>query len=97
MGNIVDSQVFNNRDVRPSDPASYTTTFRYNQDDLLLGETFPQGNSVAYVYDSSNPDRLLQGNLLAQIETADPARGGDQFDDRDHATPTSRSTTRSTR
>ncbi len=79
LGNIVDSQVFNNRDLRPSDPASYTTSYQYNKDELLLGETFPQGNSVSYVYDSSNPDRLLQGNLLAQIETADPARGGDQL------------------
>ncbi len=77
-GNIVAYQVFNNRDIRPSDPASYVTFYQYNQDDLLLEETDPDGNSVQYVYDSSNPDRLLQGNLLAEIQYADAARGGDQ-------------------
>jgi RHS repeat-associated protein len=78
LGNIIESQVFNNRDIRPGDPASYTTTYQYNKDYLLLGETDPQGNSTQYIYDSSNPDRFLQGNLLATIQRADPARGGDQ-------------------
>ena len=78
LGNIVESQAFDNRAIRPSDPASYATFYQYNQDDLLLSETAPQGNSTQYVYDSSNPDRLLQGNLLSQTEFADTARGGDQ-------------------
>ncbi len=78
LGNTVEYQVFNNRNVRPSDPASYTTVYQYNKDYLRLSGTDPDGNSVQYVYDSSNPDRLLQGNLLAEIQHADPARGGDQ-------------------
>jgi RHS repeat-associated protein len=78
LGNIIESQVFNNRNIRPSDPISYTTTYQYNKDSLLLGETDPQGNSVQYVYDSNNPDRFLQGDLLAEIQHADTARGGDQ-------------------
>jgi YD repeat-containing protein len=32
LGNIVQSQVFTNRHVNPSDPASFLTTFRYDQD-----------------------------------------------------------------
>src|SRR5262249_7648225 len=78
LGNIIESQVFNNRNIRPSDPASYTTTYLYNQDYLLLGETLPEGNSVQYVYDSNNPDRFLQGDLLSETQHPDAARGGDQ-------------------
>ncbi len=78
LGNIIESQAFNNRDIRPSDPASYTTTYAYNKDYLLLGETLPEGNSVQFVYDSNNADRFLQGDLLSETQFADAARGGDQ-------------------
>jgi RHS repeat-associated protein len=77
-GNIVDMKQFANRHLRPSDPAFFETRYQYNGDYLLLQETMPLGNTVQYVYDSSNPDRFEQGNLLSVTRTPDAARGGDQ-------------------
>ena len=78
LGNIVDLQQDNNRDIRPSDPAFYETRYTYNGDYLMLSETDPLGNRVQYVYDSSNPDRFQQGNLLSETQLPDAGRGGDQ-------------------
>ena len=77
-GNVLRMEQFNNRDVRPSDPTSYVTTYQYDKDYHLVEETMPQGNSVQYTYDSNNPNRLEQGNLLSVTQTPDAARGGDQ-------------------
>jgi RHS repeat-associated protein len=77
-GNIVEMREFNNRNIRPSDPPFYDTTYQYDGDYHLLKETMPLGNALQYLYDSSNPDRLEQGNLLSVTETPDSTRGGDQ-------------------
>ncbi len=77
-GNVLKVTELNNRGVRPGDPASYTTTYQYDRDYHLLQETLPQGNTVRYVYDSSNPSRFSQGNLLEVTATPDAVRGGDQ-------------------
>ncbi len=78
LGNIVRERQFANRRVRPSDPAFFETDFQYDHDYHLLQITRPLGNSIQYVYDSGNPDRFQQGNLLETIQTPDAARGGDQ-------------------
>jgi RHS repeat-associated protein len=77
LGNILRMEQDTNRDLRPSDPASYVTTFQYDHDYHMVQETLPAGNSFTYTYDTSNPDRFQQGNLLSVTETPD-ARGGDQ-------------------
>jgi RHS repeat-associated protein len=78
QGNIVRKREFANRGIRPDDPNHFETTYRYNQDYLLLREVFPQGNQVDNVYDSSNSSRFQRGNLLQTTRTPDAARGGDQ-------------------
>src|SRR5439155_27173851 len=69
---------FTNRDIRAGEPEFYETRYEYNADGLLVRQTYPEGNSVEYVYNSSNPDRLQQSNLLAEIRHGDTDRGGDQ-------------------
>jgi YD repeat-containing protein len=44
----------------------------------LLQQVDPLGNKTTYTYDSSNPSRFQQGDLLKVTETPDAARGGDQ-------------------
>ncbi|MCB9154976.1 MAG: DUF11 domain-containing protein [Caldilineae bacterium] len=77
-GNRLSLQEFSNRNVRPSDPVSWTTTYEYNADGELTRFVSPLGNSREYLYDASNGDRLQQGNLLGETALPDPARGGDQ-------------------
>jgi RHS repeat-associated protein len=78
LNNIVRIREFTNRDVRPGDPEFFETRYEYNRDSELTRMIFPEGNSVEYVYDSQNPDRFQQGNLLAETRRPDPKRGGDQ-------------------
>jgi YD repeat-containing protein len=78
LGNIVRERVYDNRGIQPGDPAFFQTTYTYNGDYLMLSQTMPQGNSITYTYDTTNPDRYEQGNLLTRTETPDAARGGDQ-------------------
>jgi YD repeat-containing protein len=76
LGNVLRMVQFT-RGVRPSAPASYTTTFAYNLDGLLTQQVNPEGDSVQKTYDSTNLDRFQQGNLLQVLELPGP-RGGDQ-------------------
>ena len=78
MGNILKQRELTNRDVRPSDPGAYETSFSFSPEGELLSKTFPEGNSIEYTYDDSNGDRLQQGNLVGMTALPDPARGGDQ-------------------
>ena len=57
---------------------TYTTRYSYDTNYRLLQQTDPLGNTITYTYDSSNPERFAQGNLLTETETPDAARGGDQ-------------------
>jgi RHS repeat-associated protein len=77
LGNIVTVVEYTNRDLR-SWEGDYTTRYEYNADSELLKEVLPEGNSVEEVYDSANPDRLQQGNVLSVTRWADASRGGDQ-------------------
>jgi RHS repeat-associated protein len=77
LGNILQTQQSTNRHVNPGNAPTYTTQYQYSMDYLLLKETKPQGNTVTYTYDNSNPHRIEQGNLLSVTQTPD-ARGGDQ-------------------
>jgi RHS repeat-associated protein len=78
LGNILQTTEEANRHVRPGDPSSYVTQYQYDMDYHLLQETLPLGNTIRYTYDTSNPDRFEQGNLLSVTETPDSTRGGDQ-------------------
>lgn len=66
--------------LRSSDPASFVTTYAYDLDSDLLQVVYPEGNTVAYTYDASNPDRFQQANLLEVQGVADGTRGGDVDD-----------------
>jgi YD repeat-containing protein len=78
FGNILRTEEETNRNVRPSDPASYVTTYKYDIDYRLLSETRPEGNRIEYTYDAGNQDRFQQGNKLSTTVTPDAGRGGDQ-------------------
>ena len=64
------------RGLRASDPPSYTSTMRYNAHGELLEQVLPRGNSVSYVYDDQNPDRLAQKNLLEERRKSGTAGTG---------------------
>jgi YD repeat-containing protein len=78
LGNIVRRREFTNRKIRPGDPEFFETRYEYNKDGELTKVIYPEGNTVEYVYDDTNPDRFQQGNLLSEIRRPDPKRGGDQ-------------------
>ena len=78
LGNVVRVREFTNRDVHPGDPDFFETRYEYNQEGELLRQVFPEGNSVEYIYDLTNPDRFQQGNLLRATRLPDAARGGEQ-------------------
>ncbi|MFI5458895.1 MAG: RHS repeat-associated core domain-containing protein [Isosphaerales bacterium] len=78
LNNVLSIDQLNNRDIRSGDPSSYLTTFAYDTNYRMTQETLPAGNTFTYTYDSSNPDRFQQGNLLSVTETPDSTRGGDQ-------------------
>ncbi len=77
LGNIVNVLEFTNRGIRPWEE-DYTTRYEYNADSELVREILPEGNSLEWVYDSGNPDRRQQGNLLSETWWPDADRGGDQ-------------------
>ncbi len=58
------------RGLRPGDPGSFTTRREYSPDGLTTKTIYPRGNSVEYVFDSGNPDRLAQANLVDIIQKA---------------------------
>lgn len=78
LGNIVRIGEFTNRNIRAGDSDFYETRYEYNRDGELLRMIYPEGNSVEYVYDSQNPIRFQQGNLLSEVRRPDAKRGGDQ-------------------
>jgi RHS repeat-associated protein len=77
LGNIVRVREFT-RGMRANEPPFFETRYEYNADGKVTRVIYPQGNSVEYVYDSSNPDRFQQGNLLSETRRPDVARGGEQ-------------------
>ncbi len=62
--------------LRPEDPDVFTTTYGYNADGKRTRVTPPEANEVRYLYDTLNPNRFQQGNLL-EIRRAAGPRGGD--------------------
>ena len=77
IGNVVDAKQ-ETRGLRAGDPADFETRYQYDQNYRLTQETLPDGNAIQYTYDTSNPRRTSQGDLLSVTETPDAARGGDQ-------------------
>lgn len=76
LGNIVRSIQFT-RGLRAGDPAGFTNTFAFNRDGEKIAQTNAELDSLQYTFDSANPDRLQQGNLL-QTRALPGPRGGDQ-------------------
>ena len=72
------SQAIFTAGLRAGEPTSYVTTYKYDNDKMLIRDTMPDGNTITYIHDHLNPDRLEQDNLLRTIEAPDAARGGDQ-------------------
>jgi RHS repeat-associated protein len=69
-----------NRGIDPGIATStrYTTHYAYDINSNLTSQTDPQGNTTTYQYDTTNPSRFQQGDLLRETMTPDAARGGDQ-------------------
>jgi YD repeat-containing protein len=78
LGNILRVREFSNRDVRPGDPVFFETRYEYNAEGEMTRMIYPETNSMVYAYDTANPDRFQQGNLLQITRLPDAARGGDQ-------------------
>src|ERR1051325_11382871 len=76
LGNIVRTIQFT-RGLRAGDPAGYTNVMAYNSDGEIIARTNAELDSVQVTFDSSNPDRLQQGNRLQTARLPGP-RGGDQ-------------------
>jgi YD repeat-containing protein len=76
LGNVLNMVQFT-RGVRAGDPPSYTTSFAYNADGETIARTNPALDSAQFTFDSTNPDRFQQGNLLQTLRLPGP-RGGDQ-------------------
>jgi YD repeat-containing protein len=77
-GNILRIKKMTNLNIRRGNPKFFETRFDYNQDGEIKTIARPEGNTIEYVYDEQNLDRLQQGNLLAEIRKPDKNRGGDQ-------------------
>ena len=76
-GMLLEERRYSNRDINPDDPVVFVTSHTYSQDALLLTSTNPEGDSVSFLYDSSNPLRVQQRNLLSSTNTPG-ARGASQ-------------------
>ncbi|MCD4779909.1 MAG: hypothetical protein K8S27_05085, partial [Candidatus Omnitrophica bacterium] len=61
---MVTSQEQFTKGLRAGEPASYVTTVIYNTNNLPLWMTYPEGNGVKYIYDSSNTDARARKNIL---------------------------------
>ncbi|MFC2155802.1 RHS repeat-associated core domain-containing protein [Acidobacteriota bacterium] len=46
----------------------YSTAFEQNDNGLITKVTYPEGNSMAYTYDSENEEKRSKGNLLSIVE-----------------------------
>jgi RHS repeat-associated protein len=76
LGNIVSTTQFTHS-VRTNEPGGYVRTFAYNLDGELISQTNAELDSILFTFDSGNPDRLQQGNLLQNLQLPGP-RGADQ-------------------
>jgi len=66
--------------LRPGvDPTHFETRFEYNTDSLITRAIYPNGNSVEYAYNSSNPSPRGRGIRVTQRSVPGPL-GGDQTD-----------------
>jgi YD repeat-containing protein len=63
--------------LRPGEPPGYTNIFAYNRDGEMTTRTNAEMDTVEYTFDSANPDRFQQGNLLQARHLPGP-RAGDQ-------------------
>lgn len=78
LGNSLLTRQFT-QGIRSGDPAFYPTVREFNRDGQLIRQLNPEGDSIEFSFDQSNPDRLQQGNLLRVRRLPGP-RGGDQVE-----------------
>src|SRR5207249_3020551 len=76
LGNIVRTIQFT-RGLRAGEPPGYTNASAFNKDGEMIAHTNAELDSTQYTFDSANPDRFQQGNLLQTMRLPGP-RGGDQ-------------------
>jgi len=76
LGNVLQMIQFTSG-VRPGDPPGFTNTSGYNADGETIARTNAESDLTLYTFDSGNPDRFQQGNLLQVLRLPGP-RGGDQ-------------------
>ena len=63
--------------LRPDDPPLFETRYEFNADAQITYIMHPNGNAETFLYDSTNPERRSQGNLLEHCWMPGPL-GGDQ-------------------
>jgi YD repeat-containing protein len=79
-GNRLRREEFTNRNVRPTEPASYVTEYRYDDEGNLLLVQPPEGDQVLFTYDTASPNRGSHGNVLERRLVADTLTGGGRGD-----------------
>ncbi len=65
-----------NREVRPTDPDSYTTLYEYNDDSLLTRVEYPNGNVLEQQFDSDNANARARGNRATRRQLPGPLGAG---------------------
>jgi RHS repeat-associated protein len=78
VGHITRVGEVNNRRIRVGFEQTFDTVLEYNRDGEVTRLERAQGNATEYTYDTDNPDRLQQGNLLTRKYLPDFGRGVDQ-------------------
>ncbi|MCK5578800.1 MAG: RHS repeat protein, partial [Planctomycetes bacterium] len=63
QGNVSQMIRYTNRNVRATDPVSYTTLYEHNANMERTKVIFPKGNSIEYTFDDQLPDPRARGNL----------------------------------
>lgn len=69
---VVRRETFTNRDINPSEPASYVTRYAYNRHGERTMVRHPRGNLDEFTWDDANTNVLSQGNLLSGIKDPGP-------------------------
>ncbi len=63
--------------LRPEDPPFFEIRYEYNDDSLRTRTVYPNLNEEVLAYDSGNPNRLAQANVLQRCRLPGPL-GGEQ-------------------
>jgi RHS repeat-associated protein len=78
-GTPISKVEYTNRNVRPTDPDSFVTTYEHNSNTEITKVIYPRGNFAEFVYDTTNLDPLKRGNLLAVWLHSSPSNPPDSI------------------